>query len=193
MSKNLKLILNFFIFTNLSLNHLMAIETPKYRLLKKDNKIQIRDYESAIVAKTYVTDNFKEASSTGFRRIANYIFGGNSKGKSISMTTPVLVSKDNDTNKHEILFFMPREYKIETLPKPSLESVVVEDRSLGKVASISFGGWATEKNILYNKEILKKYLKKNSYEILDNFMVAQYNSPWAIPPFRRNEILVKIN
>ena len=193
MSKNLKLILNFFIFTNLSLNHLMAIETPKYRLLKKDNKIQIRDYESAIVAKTYVTDNFKEASSTGFRRIANYIFGGNSKGKSISMTAPVIVSKDDDTNKHEILFFMPREYKIETLPKPSLESVVVEDRSLGKVASISFGGWATEKNILYNKEILKKYLKKNSYEILDNFMVAQYNSPWAIPPFRRNEILVKIN
>ena len=109
------------------------------------------------------------------------------------MTAPVIVSKDDDTNKHEILFFMPREYKIETLPKPSLESVVVEDRSLGKVASISFGGWATEKNILYNKEILKKYLKKNSYEILDNFMVAQYNSPWAIPPFRRNEILVKIN
>ena len=171
---------------------MLALIALAFNLLK-DNKIQIRDYESAIVAKTYVTDNFKEASSTGFRRIANYIFGGNSKGKSISMTAPVLVSKDNDTNKHEILFFMPREYKIETLPKPSLESVVVEDRSLGKVASISFGGWATEKNILYNKEILKKYLKKNSYEILDNFMVAQYNSPWAIPPFRRNEILVKIN
>jgi hypothetical protein len=88
---------------------------------------------------------------------------------------------------------MPREYEIKTLPKPLLQSVVIEDRSLGKVASISFGGWATEKNIHYNKELLKKYLKKNSYEILDNFMVAQYNSPWAIPPFRKNEILVKIN
>ena len=36
-------------------------------------------------------------------------------------------------------------------------------------------------------------IKKNSYEILDNFMVAQYNSPWAFPPFRKNEIIVKIN
>tara|TARA_B100000767_G_scaffold74877_1_gene71448 strand:+ start:2618 stop:3133 length:516 start_codon:yes stop_codon:yes gene_type:complete len=171
----------------------MAIETPKYKILKKDKKIQIRDYESAVVAKTYVTDNFKEASSTGFRRIANFIFGGNSKGKNISMTAPVVVSKDYNTNKHEVFFFMPREYKIETLPKPSLESVVLENKSLGKVASISFGGWATEKSILYNKEILKKYLKKNSYEILDNFMVAQYNSPWALPPFRKNEIIVKIN
>ena len=193
MASNLKLRFYLFILINLLFNNLMAIETPKYKILKKDKKIQIRDYESAVVAKTYVTDDFKEASSTGFRRIANFIFGGNSKGKSISMTAPVLVSKDNDTNKHEILFFMPREYKIETLPKPSLESVVLENKSLGKVASISFGGWATEKSVLYNKEILKKYLKKNSYEILDNFMVAQYNSPWALPPFRKNEIIVKIN
>lgn len=193
MSSNLKLRFYLFILINLLFNNLMAIETPKYKILKKDKKIQIRDYESAVVAKTYVTDNFKEASSTGFRRIANFIFGGNSKGKNISMTAPVVVSKDYNTNKHEVFFFMPREYKIETLPKPSLESVVLENKSLGKVASISFGGWATEKSILYNKEILKKYLKKNSYEILDNFMVAQYNSPWALPPFRKNEIIVKIN
>jgi hypothetical protein len=25
-----------------------------------------------------------------------------------------------------------------------------------------------------------------------DFLVAQYNSPWAIPPFRKNEILIKI-
>lgn len=193
MSSNLKLRFYLFILINLLFNNLMAIETPKYKILKKDKKIQIRDYESAVVAKTYVTDNFKEASSTGFRRIANFIFGGNSKGKNISMTAPVVVSKDYNTNKHEVFFFMPREYKIETLPKPSLESVVLENKSLGKVASISFGGWATEKSVLYNKAILKKYLKKNSYEILDNFMVAQYNSPWALPPFRKNEIIVKIN
>lgn len=190
---NLKMSLYLFILINLIFNNLMAIETPKYKLLKKDKKIQIRDYESAVIAKTYVTDNFKEASSTGFRRIANFIFGGNSKGKNISMTAPVVVLKEYNTNKHEVFFFMPRKYEIETLPKPSLESVVLENKALGKVASISFGGWATEKSISYNKEILKKYLKKNSYEILDNFMVAQYNSPWALPPFRKNEIIVKIN
>ena len=28
---------------------------------------------------------------------------------------------------------------------------------------------------------------------IGNFMVAQYNSPWALPPFRHNEIMVRIS
>ena len=28
--------------------------------------------------------------------------------------------------------------------------------------------------------------------VLGKFMVAQYNSPWALPPFRHNEIMVRL-
>ena len=34
--------------------------------------------------------------------------------------------------------------------------------------------------------------KSSGYEINSDYMVAQYNSPWALPPFRRNEIIIMI-
>ena len=54
------------------------IETPKYTLVSKSGRFEIRDYESMIVAFTAVTASYREATSTGFRRIAKFIFGGNS-------------------------------------------------------------------------------------------------------------------
>ncbi len=170
----------------------MAIETPDYNLLKKDQKIEIRDYNSFVIAKTFVNDNYRDASTKGFRRIANFIFGGNDKKQGIAMTAPVIISKDIQKNGYEIFFFMPKKYKLDELPKPNLESVSLEEIMLGKVAAISFGGWATEKNVNLYKKRLYNYFKLNNHETIGDFMIAQYNSPWAIPPFRKNEILVKI-
>ena len=58
---------------------IMAIETPNFQLLKKEGEFEIREYDPMIIAVTKVNSNYREASSTGFRRIANYIFGGNQK------------------------------------------------------------------------------------------------------------------
>ena len=60
------------------LNKAMAIETPKHTLIKKENGFEIREYEPMIIAKTSVRSDYSDAASTGFRRIASYIFGGNS-------------------------------------------------------------------------------------------------------------------
>ena len=43
-----------------------------------------------------------------------------------------------------------------------------------------------------HKEIVK-LVKNNSLKKIGNLMVAQYNSPWALPPFRHNEIMVRIS
>jgi len=172
---------------------LMAIETPKYKIITKKKNFEVRHYDSLIVAKTNIIDRYKEANSTGFRRIANYIFGGNNMKESIAMTAPVITTTSDLNNNYEVLFFMPSKYELESLPKPNLSSVTIEKRFLGLIASIEFGGWATEKNIETYKVRLKEYLKKENLNIRGNFMIAQYNSPWALPPFRRNEILVQIN
>jgi len=44
----------------------------------------------------------------------------------------------------------------------------------------------------YQKK-LSELLLKNKIEAKGGFMVAQFNSPWALPMFRKNELMVRIS
>ena len=79
-----------------------------------------------------------------------------------------------------------------SLPKPVSNNVIIEERKLGKVAVLRFGGWSTERRSKYYHDKLIKLLKLKNIVPKPQAMVAQYNSPFALPPFRRNEILVSI-
>ena len=172
---------------------IMAIEKPTFQLLEKKGNIEIRVYDPMIIAKTVVEESYDSALSKGFRRIANYIFGGNEKKMSISMTAPVISKKSkNNPGLYEVSFVMPKKYSLEDLPKPTFSSVKLEKTNLGKVICIKFGGWATEKRVEQFQNDLIKSIGEMGLETKGAFLVAQYNSPWAIPPFRKNEILIQI-
>ena len=171
---------------------IMAIETPRYQTIVKEGKYEIRIYDPMIIAKTSVESNYSDAASTGFRRIANYIFGGNKKQMNIAMTAPVILNTPSSKNSYDIIFFMPRKHSLDDLPLPNYDNVILQRKELGRTAVVSFWGWASENRAIYYKNKLKKFIKKNDYEILSDYMVAQYNSPWALPPFRKNEIIVSI-
>ena len=169
------------------------LETPKYTLLSKSGSFEIRKYEPMIIARTVVKSEYRSATSTGFRRIANYIFGGNEENMDIAMTAPVISNSPLDSNnEYEISFVMPSEYSIEKLPQPIGSDVEIIDRSLELVACISFGGWATDSRAQKYHAKLSEWIKKEGLSVLGKFMVAQYNSPWALPPFRHNEIMVRL-
>ena len=171
----------------------MAIEKPQYEILERHGSVEIRQYPKVIIAGTKVEQPYRTALYSGFRSIANYIFGGNDENMKIAMTAPVIshqVEKNVET--HEILFIMPKKYEIDSLPKPDRGNVYLEERTLDKVASIRFGGWATEKRVFRYQAKLFRKISKLGLEQIGPPMVAQYNSPWALPPFRRNEILIRI-
>ena len=170
----------------------MAIETPKHTLIKKENGFEVREYESMIIATTSVRSEYSDAASTGFRRIASYIFGGNSANMSIEMTAPVLTNSPDSQDNYEIQFVMPSEHSMEDLPQPNSQNVTLKNVNLGRTAVLRFGGWATKKRASKYKDELRDLLLVNGYIPNGTFMVAQYNSPWAIPPFRKNEIIVQI-
>lgn len=171
----------------------MSLETPKYSVLEKNANFEIRSYKKFIVAHTDVQSEYEQATSMGFSRIANYIFGGNDKNLKIPMTAPVIsTSPGINPDSYEVMFFMPSNYSLKNLPKPNLESVNVDEFQIKKVAAIKFGGWATEENCLKYQKKLEIWLQKKSIKTDLDYMVAQYNSPWVIPPFRKNEILVRI-
>ena len=187
----MNLIINTMII--ISINQ-FSIETPDYKLVKKYKNFEIRDYEKMIVAHTMIKRTFKESTNTGFRRIANYIFGGNDQSMEIAMTAPVLTkfSTGLNSNIFEVSFVMPKEHNIKSLPSPNLETVLVSERELGRVAVFKFGGWATENRTKYYIDQLINSLKKERIDSVGDIMVAQYNSPWVVPPFRKNEIIISI-
>jgi hypothetical protein len=172
---------------------IMAIEKPDYKVIQNYGKVEIREYKPMVIAKTNVNQSYEVAQSEGFRRIADYIFGGNDKKMSIAMTAPVISQKiSTDLEEHEILFVMPKKYAMSMLPQPNLDHVKLEERSLSRVAVIQFGGWATEERVIDYQQKLETKITELNLSKTGNFMVAQYNSPWALPPFRHNEILVQI-
>ena len=85
--------------------------------------------------------------------MAGYIFGGNTKKKSIAMTAPVIAQKKNAsekismtapviaTNKGDsqiISFGMPRGYTLETLPTPNDPSIRIVTIPTKKYAVMKF-------------------------------------------------------
>jgi hypothetical protein len=79
------------------------------------------------------------------------------------------------------------------LPKPNTGNVSIKEINLGKTAVLRFGGWATKDRVRDYKAKLRGLLSTKGYQTNGGYLVAQYNSPWVLPPFRKNEIIVRID
>src|SRR5210317_1671259 len=89
------LFLASFIINNIFFNPVMATEEPDFKIISEEGDFQIREYEPKIIAQVEVEGNFDEASSKGFKLLADYIFGNNileGDSQKISMTAPVEMS-----------------------------------------------------------------------------------------------------
>ena len=171
----------------------MPIETPEYKIISKHEGFEVRRYSDMVIATTKVQADYKNSTSSGFRRIASYIFGGNDKEMKIAMTAPVIADCPSEGLKsYNISFVMPKEHSMKDLPKANISEVSIQKESLGEVAVLSFGGWASESRSTGYQKKLSELLIKNKIETKGGFMIAQYNSPWTLPPFRKNEVMVRI-
>ena len=164
-----------------------SLERPKYSVLQKDGSVEIRAYESFRVAQTTRGEG-KEELSQGFRVVARYIFGGNEEQKSMSMTVPVI--QENQSQGMQVAFVMREKEK--DLPAPSSSAVELKTIQWGRVASIHFSGYGTQKKFKKYEQRLRTWLEKNNQSIDGNAIYAQYNSPSAFPLLRKNEVLLRL-
>jgi len=166
------------------------IETPKYTVLKKYDEFEIRQYDTMIIAQTILPSSSYDASSSmGFRRVASYIFGGNDKNESISMTSPVFMEMGENT---KMAFVMPKNYKLEALPKPNsgdVQLIVIEPK---KYAVIKFSGYASDEKIKEKSQELQNLISREKLTKVGTFQYLGYNPPWKVIG-RKNEIAVEIN
>ena len=182
------------------------IEKPAYTVIENRDGYEIREYLPYIVAEATVSGSRQQATNSGFRIIADYIFGNNVSQSSIAMTTPVLESQasqkiamtspvldtESTENERTIAFVLPSEYTLETLPTPNNSAVQIRQVPAQKVAALKFTWYPTSERIASKKELLKSFLERDAINITGNVQVAQYNPPLSMPLVLRNEIIIPI-
>ena len=182
----------------------MATEEPSYRVITQSEPFEIREYPPLIVAQVEVPGDLSEASSAGFRLIANYIFGNNISVRDgglttaepvpekIAMTVPVIAEGKGDQKTWLIQFVMPKQYNMDTLPKPNNPQVKLVQVGSQKLAVIRFTGFVGDDKVQEKTAELMAWIKSRNMLPLGNPRLARYNPPWSIPWMRRNEILIPI-
>ena len=186
------------------------VEQADYTVVKKMNGYEIREYPAHIVAQTTVKGSYGESMSSGFRIVAGYIFGGNTKKESIAMTAPVVSQKvggektseniamtapvvaTTDGDSQIISFGMPRSYTLETLPTPNDPRVKIVMIPTKKYAVLQFSWYRSDARVKNMQEKLASALARDGVATEGSTAYAGYNAPWTPPWMNRNEVLVEI-
>jgi hypothetical protein len=165
------------------------IETPKYKVIKTYDEVEVRLYPKMVVAKTNLADkSFDNQGSNGFRTIAGYIFGGNEKNEKIAMTAPVVMNMGDSASMY---FVMPKSYDKAELPTPNSKNVQIVEVAEKTLAVISYGGFSSDEKIEKHRKQLDVILKKNKIQTKGAYMYMGYNAPWDIIN-RKNEVAIEV-
>jgi len=170
--------------------NMASTETQSYRVIKTEKDYEIRLYPSVTMATISMkAKTYNEVATSGFRKLAAFIFGGNKSNKSIAMTTPVHM--DINDSLSTISFVMPAVYNKDNLPKPNDSKINIQTTNDEYVAAVRFGGYATDEDIKSYTSQLKNTLKANGIEYFGNFRFLGYNAPYQFIG-RKNEVIVSI-
>jgi len=184
----------------------MSTEEPKFTLSLKDGAFELRDYPAMIVAEVTVSGDQREASSTGFRKLAGYIFGGNTGSRRIAMTSPVTkvqtgqkiamtapVTQIGEKGMWNVRFTMPAAMALADLPQPNDPSVTLKALPAARFAVARFSGLAGEASVADETAKLLAFVAKRQLKPAGPVTQARYNPPWTLWFMRRNEVMVSVD
>ena len=165
------------------------IETPKYKVLKKYHRFELRQYESMMLATTNLgVASFDEKSSEGFRTIASYIFGKNKSNEKIAMTAPVIYHADSIST---LSFVVPRSKTEESMPVPIDQNLTFVVQAPKLLAVLDFGGFINDEKLAARMAELKKAVLKEGFQIKGQGYYFGYNPPWQLIG-RKNEVAFEL-
>ena len=183
----------------------MATEEPAFTSVVKDGAFEVRDYPALVVAEVTVSGEQKEAANKGFRLLAGYIFGGNKRRQSISMTAPVAqepisekiamtapVTQIRNAGSWTVRFTMPSEYTLDALPEPNDPQVHLRSLPPARFAVLRFSGLARQNDVDEKSEELVAAAKAHHLRAIGQVTLAQYNPPWTLWFMRRNEVMIPV-
>jgi effector-binding domain-containing protein len=165
----------------------MGYESPAYRVTLKDRAFECRLYEPFATAKV-LESNLKGYS--GFGYLFSYISGDNQEQQKMNMTVPVI--NDYEQEGMTMEFVVPKEF-INRVPTPNQPEVKIKHYPSQLVAVYSFSGLTSLQHWQDAEQKLRSWLEKNNLKAKGQARFARYNSPYALPFMRHNEVQLVIN
>jgi len=177
---------------------------PGYKLVASFGQVEVRQYNPLLAASVTVKGDELAARGAGFRRLAGFIFGGNTTKTSIAMTAPVAQSSakiamtapvaqtSSGAGEWTISFYMPTGYTLATLPKPKDPGIVIQELPPQVFAVYRYlgipGAGATAKA----HAVLLARLARSAWVPVGAPVDWFYDPPWTLPWARRNEAAVAV-
>lgn len=178
----------FIMIQGVTQNSSNKIEQYAYTVEREIGEVEIRQYEDAVFSSVRLQDStYANSANKGFRILAGYIFGGNDKGQSIAMTSPVVMEMGKEM---KMSFMVPAGMNMDDLPKPNDGRVYQEKIPGSKMAVIRFSGWSSDEKIEDKKQELIRVLQENNIPFEGPFLYMGYNPPFQLVG-RRNEVAVR--
>ncbi len=178
--------------------------SPRYSVMKTlEDGVEVRLYQRAIIAQVEVTGDQRDALNEGFRMLAAYIFGKNTKRMRLSMTSPVVaqpekipmtspVTSQSTGNITTVSFFMPPGSSLQTLPEPEDSRIRCFEVPERKLAAIGFSGSWNPQSFSKHAEALVRRIGLSNLQSVGEPFNAYYDPPFMPPFMRRNEVLISI-
>jgi len=185
-------------------------EEPSFTVERRIGDVEIRRYGPRVAAQTEIAADEEAARNEGFRRLARYIFGGNTANAKIAMTAPVAQEQGTRAGGEKIAmtapvatergaggtwlirFFMPSERLLDSLPRPNDGRVELVTVPAETVAVLRFSGVATTDEIATRTAQLLSTLQRADVKPEAEPFTWFYDPPWTVPFRRRNEVAVPV-
>ncbi|HVO31359.1 MAG TPA: heme-binding protein [bacterium] len=180
---------------------------PAFTVERHSGAVEIRRYDSLVVAETTVaTTDSGAASNEGFRRLFRYITGANRGAKKIEMTAPVIVAPERGeeiamtapvglaraADGWTVSFVLPASFTLENAPQPTDARITLREIPARRVAALRFSGFTSASRVAREQARTREILAKDGLEASGDPVLARYDPPWIPPFWRRNEILVEV-
>lgn len=184
----------------------MTTEEPAFTVAFHEGEFEVRDYPALVVAEVSVSGRRDEASNAGFRLLAGYIFGGNTRRQSITMTAPVAqerasgetiamtapVTQSGEEGAWIVRFTMPGAYTLETLPTPNDARIRLVAMPPSRYAVVRFSGLSRPAEVERRTEALRTFMARRQLRAAGHPSLARYNPPWTLWFMRRNEVWIPV-
>lgn len=168
-------------------NSRAATETPDYKVIRTDDKFEIRDYQTLTIATTAMKE---DGMNGGFGQLFRFITGQNEGAEKIEMTSPVLI--DTAKDRKTMSFIMPKKTVEKGVPKPAGETVTLGKVAAARFAVLRFPGGRTAEHEQEAITKLNDWLAAQKIASKGQPMFAYYDPPWTPVFLRRNEVMIRV-